>query len=368
MTADVGEHTRNSDVPAVLYDRSRHGDADAQPGLADFAVNVRPGPPGFVADALASRIGDLAAYPSAAEVASAAQSAADLHGRRLDEVLLLAGAAEGFELLARLGARHVALIQPSFTEPERVLRASGARISQVTPSPPWRLADAAVPADADLVIVGNPTNPTSVLHPATDILALRRPGRILVVDEAFADLTLDPLRGAEPESVAAELADDVIVIRSVTKTFGLAGLRAGYLLAAPDLIARMTAGRRHWPVGTLTLAALTACLSRRGQDHAAEQARIVADDRQYLLAALESVGLRAAVAPSAPYVLVREPEGWKLKAELAWRGIAVRSCANFVGLDADYLRFAVRPPESSDALVAAVQDVRRRSRWETTPR
>ncbi|WOC13669.1 putative aminotransferase [Gordonia sp. MP11Mi] len=347
------------DVPTHLCDRGRHGDADAQAGLVDFAVNVRPGPPEFVARALRARIADLAAYPSSAETDVVVRQIADLHGRRPDEVLLLGGAAEGFELLARLAPRHVALIQPSFTEPERVLAASGARISHVMPDAPWRLADATVPDDADLVVLGNPTNPTSVLHPAGDVHALRRPGRIVVVDEAFADLTLDGDR-LEPESVAAESADDLIVLRSITKTFGLAGLRAGYLLAAPELITAMTAGRRHWAVGTLTLAALAVCLGAEGHEYARGQAHEVAAERAHLVERLAEIGLTTQADPRAPYVLVRVPDAWRWKQELAERGFSVRSCANFHGLTGDHLRLAVRPREVCDALVAAMQDVKNR--------
>ena len=89
--------------------------------------------------------------------------------------------------------------------------------------------------DADLVIVGNPTNPTAVLHTREQLLALRRPGRILVIDEAFADSI-----PGEPESLAAEALPDVLVLRSLTKTWSLAGLRVGYALGSPDLLARLT--------------------------------------------------------------------------------------------------------------------------------
>ncbi|GEE03423.1 aminotransferase [Gordonia spumicola] len=353
------------DVPGLtpsrrpLTDRGRHGDADAEPGLIDFAVNVRPGPPAFIVDALTSRIADLAAYPADAEAQRVATLAARVHGREVDDVLLLGGAAEGFELVARLGFAHAALVQPSFTEPERVLVAAGTRVTHVVPPPPWRLRDAQIPDDADLVVVGNPTNPTSVLHPAVDILALRRPGRTILVDEAFADLTLDGSR-LEPESVAHLRLDDVIVVRSVTKTFGLAGLRAGYLLAPPAVIGAMTARRRHWPVGTLTLEALAACLGVEGQAYAREQALTVAADRAHLVDGLAGVGLSPLAGPHAPYVLVSTPGALDLKAALRERGFAVRSCANFVGLGPDHLRLAVRPAEPTDALIAAVQDVKDR--------
>ncbi|MBS2080197.1 hypothetical protein KCQ60_26125, partial [Mycobacterium tuberculosis] len=78
-------------------------------------------------------------------------------------------------------------IAPAFTEPEAALSAAGVPVHHVVLRPPFGLAGAVVPEDADLVVVGNPTNPTSVLHGREEVLALRRPGRILVVDEAFAD-------------------------------------------------------------------------------------------------------------------------------------------------------------------------------------
>ncbi len=107
--------------------------------------------------------------------------------RGADEVALLAGAAEGFALLANLRPRLAALIAPSFTEPEAALTAAGVPFQHVVLAPPFGLTGAVVPDEADLVVVGNPTNPTSVLHTREQILALRRPGRIVVVDEAFAD-------------------------------------------------------------------------------------------------------------------------------------------------------------------------------------
>jgi histidinol-phosphate aminotransferase len=99
--------------------------------------------------------------------------------------------------------------------------------------PPFGLAGACVPDEADLVVVGNPTNPTSVLHSRKQILALRRPDRIVVVDEAFADAI-----PGEPASLAGESLPDVVVLRSLTKTWSLAGLRVGYALGPRDVLDR----------------------------------------------------------------------------------------------------------------------------------
>ena len=79
--------------------------------------------------------------------------------------------------------------------------------------------------------------------------------------------------------------------------------------------------------------------------------------RSDLVARLADLGLVPAAPPHAPYVLVEVPDGWRMKTELRRRGFAVRSCANFVGLGADHLRLAVRPPEITDRLISAMQDV-----------
>ncbi|MGB3303708.1 Rv2231c family pyridoxal phosphate-dependent protein CobC [Gordonia sp. (in: high G+C Gram-positive bacteria)] len=347
-----------ADTAGTLFDPHRHGDEDTADGVLDFAVNVRPGPQPFLADALRDRIGDLGAYPSSTDIAAATRAVADLHGREPSNILLLGGAAEGFELLAKLGAGHAALIAPSFTEPERVLRAAGIRITNVVLQEPWGLEGTNIPDDADLVIIGNPTNPTSVLHARTQILALRRPGRIIVVDEAFADLTYDAAGDVvEPESLASDSLPDIIVIRSITKTFALAGLRAGYLLADSSIIGTLDQGRRHWPLGTLSLVALIECLGPQGQDFARREARTVVGDREYLLSRLAEIDVRPAAVPSAPYVLIKVDDALTLKARLRERGIGIRSCANFVGLGPDYLRIAVRPPASTDALIDAMKNL-----------
>ncbi|WP_055476606.1 Rv2231c family pyridoxal phosphate-dependent protein CobC [Gordonia sp. HS-NH1] len=350
---------------ADLTDPERHGDQDAAPGLVDFAVNVRGTPPAFVLDAIRSGLDDLARYPTGAQERRAVDAIAAAHDRRPEEVLLLSGAADGFEMLPRLGSRHAALIQPSFTEPEIVLRAAGIPISQVVLTEPWHLpapdgigTAATVPDDADLVILGNPTNPTSVLHPVEAVAALRRPGRIIVVDEAFADLTLGADGMPEPQSLASADWPDLLVIRSVTKTFGLAGLRAGYLLGPVGLLDRLRAGRRPWAVSTPALAALTACVEEQGQRYCAETARAVAEERADMVGELTRVGLRVAAEPAAPFVLVEMRDATEVKHRLIRHGFAVRSCANFVGLGDSHLRLAVRRLPQVRALTRAIELVR----------
>ncbi|WP_428338729.1 Rv2231c family pyridoxal phosphate-dependent protein CobC [Mycobacterium sp.] len=327
-----------------------HGDQAAEPGMLDFAVNVRRvQPPAWLLNRLAARLPDLGRYPSAHDESLALEAVAARHARSVDQVALLAGAAEGFALLANLRPALAAVIAPSFTEPDVALRSAGVAVRHVVLDPPFGLDGAQVPDEADLVVVGNPTNPTAVLHTRDQILALRRPGRIVVVDEAFADAV-----PGEPESLAHVALPDVLVLRSLTKTWSLAGLRVGYALGEPELLARLTATRPHWPMGTLQLIAVAACCGPAAVEEAEAGARKLASTRAAMVAALRSVGVET-VDGVAPFVLVTVRDAALMRKYLHGNGITVRRCDTFVGLDGEYLRAAVRPewPVLVEAIAAS---------------
>ncbi len=328
-----------------------HGDVEAVPGMLDFAVNVRgSAPPPWLRERLAARLGDLARYPAASDEFRARAAVAARHGRSPEEVLLLGGAAEGFALLPKLGSRAAAVLHPSFTEPELALREAGVPVRRVVLPPPYSLDPAAVPDDADLVVLGNPTNPTSVLHPAAALHALRRPGRVLVVDEAF----LDAVPG-EPESLAGLAAPDVLVLRSLTKTWALAGLRCGYLLGAPELLARLAHGRPHWPLGTLQLEAISATAEPAAVAWAEREAREIAAEREAMISELRATGLTVHTPATGPFLLLETPDGAPLREHLATRGIAVRRADTFPGLTPGHLRVAVRAAPAVATLTTAIR-------------
>ncbi|MGW5455490.1 aminotransferase class I/II-fold pyridoxal phosphate-dependent enzyme [Nocardia sp. NPDC003979] len=402
-----------------------HGDVEARPGMLDFAVNVQgTAPPAWLRDRLTARLTDLGRYPDAAEELAARTAVAARHGRTPDEVLLLAGAAEGFAMLPRLRPRLAAVIHPSFTEPELALREAGIPVTRVVLERPYTLDPARVPEEADLVVLGNPTNPTSILHPAETIQALRRPGRIVVVDEAFADAVgylrasagsstarpeaggaatqrveaggaaahrgdaggaaadrgdaggaaadrgdaggaaplsadADAVPGAvrpkgiggELESLAGLSAPDVLVLRSLTKTWALAGLRCGYVLGAPEVLARLTAGRPHWPLGTLQLEAIRATAEPAAVAESQHLAQRIAADRDAMIDRLTALGIDVHTPATGPFLLLRVTDGALVRKHLADRGIAVRRADTFPGLGPDYLRVAVRGRAEVDQLI-----------------
>jgi histidinol-phosphate aminotransferase len=318
--------------------------------MLDFAVNIRSAqPPPWLIRRLAARLPDLARYPGGDDQRAAVQAVAARHGRATDEVMPLAGVAEGFTLLANLRPKLAALIAPSFTEPYVALAAAGVPVRHLVLDPPFDLAGVQLPDDADLVVVGNPTNPTSVLHTREQILALRRPGRVVVVDEAFIDSVPE-----EPESLAGDALPDVLVLRSLTKTWSLAGLRVGYGVGAPELLSRLASRRAHWPVGTLQLAAIAACCASDAVAEAQAGAERLAGLRAELVTGLRALGIDA-VDGRAPFVLFTVGDAELVRKCLHAKGIAVRRCDTFVGLDGNYLRAAVRP--EWPVLVEALREI-----------
>ncbi|WP_328842239.1 cobyrinate a,c-diamide synthase [Nakamurella leprariae] len=346
-------------------DLRHHGDAEIETGMLDLAVNVRvPTPPPWLRDRITATVTDLGAYPvrTAAVTALAAR-----HRRPADEVLPTSGGAEAFTLLARAArdvVRSAVIVHPQFTEPEAALRAAGVPVQRLLLEAVdgFRFHAERLDPDADLIVLGNPTNPTGTLHRADVIAALLRPGRLVVVDEAFMDAVAD-----EPESLAERRLTGLVVLRSLTKTWGLAGLRAGYALGDPTWIAAMAAQQPPWSVSSPALAAIEACSTAEATVEATAAAHRFSRDREMLVRGLGELGLTVAGTPATPFVLVdtaglrpaTAAPGW-LREQLRGRGFAVRRGDTFPGLGPDWIRIAVRDAATSRRLLAAIAAVQDR--------
>ncbi|WP_323716906.1 threonine-phosphate decarboxylase CobD [Paracoccus aminovorans] len=176
----------------------------------------------------------LADLPTGADQARLRAAAARRFGCPQDQVLPLAGASAAIQLLPHvLTGYHAAVLSPTYNEHAASLSAAGWQVQRVTD--PLRLAA------ADLAVIVNPNNPDGRSFTPSEIADLAGMVAHLVVDESFAD--------ARPDlSVAARRPDNVTVLRSFGKFWGLAGLRLGFALGAPDLLARLAERAGPWPV------------------------------------------------------------------------------------------------------------------------
>ncbi|MEX2487878.1 MAG: aminotransferase class I/II-fold pyridoxal phosphate-dependent enzyme [Nitriliruptoraceae bacterium] len=334
----------NGQTPGDLRD---HGDTQVPAGCVDLAVNIEPGPPGWLACEFAELARGLDAYP---DDGAAREAAARRHGRSVAECAVVAGAAEAFWLLPfASGARLAACVHPGFTEPEVALRAAGVPVVRVfrDQGDGWRLDPRRIPDHADVVVVGRPENPTGAIDDVRVIEQLCRDGRLVIVDEAFAEFFEDASGLAGRHDLPG-----LVCVRSLTKLWGLAGLRIGYLLGPEWLASRVDTLRQPWSVSTLALHALERLVTAEPERQ--QRARHVADRRARFVRELEAIdGVTAWGA--ANYVLIRTPHA-DLRAALLVQGLAARRADTFPGLDTRYVRIAVRDDAIQQRVIDAVRD------------
>jgi histidinol-phosphate aminotransferase len=307
--------TRGHEALAAALADPAAGAAGAASRAADRALrlhsNENPRGPGAAAlDAVRAALGDASRYAGAGPDALRAEVAAS-HGVPADHVLLGCGSTELLRVAVDAYAgpgRAVVVGAPTFEEPARRAAVVGAPVHAVPVDAALRLdldAMAARARGAGLLFLNNPNNPTGTLHPAAAVAACvgrvraEAPGTAVVVDEAYHEYVDDP--GYATALPLALAHPDVLVVRTFSKAYGLAGLRVGYAVARPDTIARLAPHRLGLSVNALGAAAARAALADRGV--AARERRLNAEARLFTARAFERLGYR--VAPSqANFVMV----------------------------------------------------------------
>jgi histidinol-phosphate aminotransferase len=326
-----------------------HGDTVARGAALDFAVNVWPLAPTGRLNQATRRALDHPGYP---DQEAARTAVARRHDRDPGEVLLTNGACDALWLLAHVvRPGRATCVDPSFTEARAAFAAVGAQVDSVLRSPAgWSFDPAAVAHDADVVYVDNPNNPTGGLDSRERLLELARPGRLVVIDESFMEFVIEP-----EASLADESLPGVAVVRSLTKLWNLAGLRAGYLLAEAELVERLEAQRQPWPVNSVALAATEVCATDSHSPGYA--AREIDTLRRQLVEDLRATKGVTAWDGAANFVLVEVDDGARVTEQLLGRGIAVRPAADFTGLNDNYIRVCVRRESDNAQLVEALREV-----------
>lgn len=352
----LGLRSSRSRVDGV--DLRHHGDNEVGHGLIDLAVNVRSEkPPTWLYSRLLDALSSIAHYPKA----DAARAAiAVKHRVRPDQVLVTNGAAEAFSLLAQAisprWAQTVTVVHPQFSEPERAVRAAGHRVQRLLcdPAQGFALDPARIAPDSRVVFVGNPTNPTGVVHTARTLRQIADTGRLVIVDEAFMDAT-----DQQEQSLIGSGSERIIIIRSLTKTWGIAGIRAGYMIGPQEFITAASEIQPHWSVNSLAAAATEVCMSPQADAAARELRDSGLRARDDLLARLTDLGrqtgaLDVPVTPAVPFVLVRVRNGAAVHTAMRERGWAIRSCASFPGLGSNWWRIAARDIRTHQRFIRAL--------------
>lgn len=208
---------------------------------------------------------------------------------------------------------------------------------------------AALSPEAHVVIICNPNNPTGSLFPREEILRLvRESGKIVVVDEAYAefsDETLIPEIGNYP---------NLVILRTFSKAFGMAGLRLGYLLGQPETIALINRVRPPFNVNSFSQKAGILALGYLGEYQAQIQ-QIKAETHQ-LQEALTRLPDVTVYPTQANFILFKpaDPDSWAM--ELLKRGFLVRNMGVLPVLG-KCLRISAGLPEENEGFMRAIWDI-----------
>ena len=249
----------------------------------------------------------------------------------------------------------LAFAEPTYSLYPVLCQLEAARSVAVPWGPSWSLpTEALLATGADAIYIANPNAPSGTFIEPEEIGALadRFPGAVLV-DEAYADF-------AEDNCLAlVSNHPNIIVSRTLSKAYSLAGLRFGYALAQRDVIEQMVKVKDSYNCDAISIAAATAALA--DQDHARRGWDHVRSERARLAAELTALGW--GVIPSqANFLLVSTPNGRGQEAYLGLKqqGILVRYF-NLPGLT-DKIRITVGTTEQNDALLAGIRALPHSSR------
>lgn len=331
---------------------------------ADFSANINfYGMPQSVKQAAHAAIDQSIHYPEP-DSHSLKSVLARREGVPESAILCGNGAAElMFALAMAKRPKKAVLAQPCFFEYEQALTAVGCTLVHV----PLKKEDGfqvrtafveQIPEDADLVILGNPNNPTGQCVPRQvlgQVLgACHRIHAMLMMDESFFDFLIpeDRERTMGCTGIAGE-DPSVFVLKSFTKMYAMPGLRFGYAICTDaDLLERMRSGMQPWNVSLPAQAAARAAASEVA--FAEETARQTAENRRWMVEKLREAGVT--VYDSATnYLLLEGPVD--LQKRCLEKGYLIRDCSNFRTLAKGYYRICIRSQEENEALLAVLLDL-----------
>ncbi|MEM8965857.1 MAG: aminotransferase class I/II-fold pyridoxal phosphate-dependent enzyme [Bacteroidota bacterium] len=312
----------------------------------NFSSNVYyKGCPPELLTAIASAVPDIQHYPSpAAEELN--EAAAKKFQLNKNQFIFTNGATEAFYLIAHVfSGATAAIVAPTFSEYEDACRIHGLDYQLVSKS---RLRA----SKYQLLFICNPNNPDGGIFPTQLLIQLieESPSTVFVIDEAYIEFT-DQLESLAP---LVKRLKNLIVVRSLTKTFAIPGIRLGYVIASPSIIEQLLSKKMPWSVNALAIHAGLQ-LFKHYEQWQFDVAELLSETREFIeqLSAID--GLE--VLPTyTSYFLVKlhKKTAAELKTYLVKEhGILIRDATNFNRLTGEYIRLSTQSPAANASLIKA---------------
>jgi len=336
-----------------------HGSPDVD---FDFSININPlGPPACVTTALAAAFTTVQRYPEY-QAGTAGSVLAAAHGVADESIVVGNGATEIFGwIMQALKPASVGWLSPTYSGYAEACRAhgvAGRSLGVTSPATGFQPdLDALKSSKADLVFLGSPNNPTGTTLQSQDVLdlAAAMERSWIVVDESFIDFLPD---SNDRTLIRENLPPNLVVVKSLTKFFAIPGLRLGMACASSGTAESIRGAALSWSVNGIAQAVCEKLYADRS--YLERSQKQVIELRAGLAAGLERIPGITVFPSESNFLLLRLPEAWpakRLQAELLARGILIRSCGDFEGLDEGYCRLAVRPEHETAVLLDAMSDL-----------
>ena len=332
--------------------------------ILDFSANINPWISSLgIEEIVRVNLKDIYHYPDP-QCTELIKQISQYLGLDRENILAGNGSTELIYLAARVFLPRRALIfAPTFFEYERALKTCGGepkflflKESRGFSVNIQKIIERA--EDVEAVFICNPNNPTGTFFSKEKLLELVKITEereiTLILDESYLDFKYPG------ESLVKEAQETrhLLVLRSFTKFFGVAGLRLGYGVGGRHLIEKLAGLKEPWTVNCLAQAAGIYLL--RNEQKIKEIREAINKETEFLFGQLSRTAGLKPYPPQANFILVRietELSSSKLQEDLAKAGILIRDCSNFAGLNDEFFRVAVRKREENLRLIDSLKDV-----------
>ncbi|MCF8012363.1 MAG: threonine-phosphate decarboxylase CobD [Clostridiales bacterium] len=356
------EHIHGGDVFGAAKDLGfEHSE------ILDFSANINPlGPPPGVFEAIQNNINMIIHYPDP-HCRDLKNFLSEYLGIDEEYIVLGNGVAELIYLLVRILESKRAIIPvPTFTEYAISMITAGGSVIEI----PLRTNNnfdlneheiISKISKGDIIFVCNPNNPTGNLFSPEKLISILKAadsaGAYFVIDEAFMDF----VDNYKNHSLIKQVKNynNLYVLYSLTKFFGIPGLRLGCMVGNPSLIKKMNSAKDPWNVNLFAQVGGAAAL--KDTDHMVKTKKLINSERKYLYNKLTALPGLHPYSAQANFLFVDvKGTGYtskEFKSLLSTRGILVRDCSSFSGLDDDYIRLAVKDQKSNKRLIIELSTI-----------
>ncbi|MDY6906262.1 MAG: aminotransferase class I/II-fold pyridoxal phosphate-dependent enzyme [Thermodesulfobacteriota bacterium] len=336
--------------------------------IVDMSSNMNPlGPPPGLTAFLQASLDRITALPEV-DAVGIRTAFCEKYGVQTDRVIAGNGTTQFiYSIPLAFGSRHALILAPAYADYADACRMHGVGLSFLTTGPETgfscsadQILSAVDNTGADLVFICNPNNPTGVFMSVEIIktVCAARPDVVFVIDESY----LPFVEGDTPKGVMHETQfDNIVVLHSMSKIFGIPGLRIGFAVASEHLIQRLEAYNLPWCTNSLAQAAVNWLMTDKTVDRFVEETLTLLNaEKTFLKGQLTGSDRLTLFDSTTSFVLVQLNGDYSAETvcgQLGDRRILIRNCGNFQSLSDRFIRISLKLREQNRLLVGAIKEI-----------